>query len=334
MNLEVCTTPDVFDRLGEDWNPLLARSQSNLIFLTYEWQKSWWQAYHPGELWIVVARTEEGHLVGIAPWFVEHRPDERVLRAIGCVDVTDYLAVIADQAYEQAFFAALAECIAAAGDEFDRVSLCNIPEGSSTFNLLPTSLEKQGMTVEVSQQEVCPIISLPGEWDDYLSILNKKQRHELRRKIRRLGVQSDWYIVGPEHDLNAATEQFLHLMAASTEDKASFLQDAHNDAFFRMMIPRIMAQGWLRLIFLTINGEPAASYLNFDYNNRILVYNSGQDTEQFGAYSPGIVLLARDIRYAIEQGRAEYDFLRGNEPYKYQMGGQDARVYKLIATQA
>ncbi len=334
LNIEVCTTPDVFDALGDEWNALLNRSPANLIFLTREWQQTWWEAYHPGDLWIVVGRDDDGALLGIAPWFVERRPDERVIRTIGCVDVTDYLEIIAAETLEKPFFVALARHLAATEGVFDRLSLCNIPEDSVTLKHLPAVLEEHGFRVEIIQQEVCPILHLPADWDSYLAYLDRKQRHELRRKLRRAGTQASWYIVGPEHDLKTETERFLGLMAASGEEKAAFLQDECNVAFFRAMIPRLMARGWLQLSFLTINGKPAATYLNFDYNDRILVYNSGQDNERFGALSPGIVLLAYNIRHAIEQGRTVFDFLRGNEPYKYQMGGQDTRVFRLTAARA
>jgi CelD/BcsL family acetyltransferase involved in cellulose biosynthesis len=71
--------------------------------------------------------------------------------------------------------------------------------------------------------------------------------------------------------------------------------------------------------------------LNFDYNGQILVYNSGLQQTEFGHLSPGIVLLSYNIQHAIESGRTLFDFLQGNESYKYRMGGQDSHVYNLEA---
>jgi len=85
------------------------------------------------------------------------------------------------------------------------------------------------------------------------------------------------------------------------------------------------------LTFLTVNGKPAATYLNFDYDNRILVYNSGLVPQTYAHLSPGIVLLAFNIQRAIDLGRREFDFLRGNEEYKYRMGGIDRPVMMLEA---
>ncbi|MBN2469682.1 MAG: GNAT family N-acetyltransferase [Anaerolineae bacterium] len=334
MNLEIHQQPAVFEALQPNWNALLAHSDQNLIFLTHEWQQAWWEAYHPGQLFVITGRDDSGALVGIAPWFIETRDDHNIIRTIGCVDVTDYLDIIVDKEHITPFLEALASTLADHSMDFGLLNLCNIPDGSPLLTQWPEMLQAQGFSVTIEQQEVCPVIPLPESWDEYLSQLNKKQRHELRRKIRRAGQQVDWYIVGPEHDLNEELEAFMQLMAASNPEKAEFLQDEQHVAFFRNIVPRLQAAGWLQLCFLTVGEERAAAYLNLDWDNRIMVYNSGQDIEQYGSLSAGIVLLAYTIRHAIENGRTEFDMLRGNEGYKYQMGGQDTPVFSLMAAQA
>jgi CelD/BcsL family acetyltransferase involved in cellulose biosynthesis len=165
-------------------------------------------------------------------------------------------------------------------------------------------------------------------------MLDKKQRHEVRRKLRRAEGASekvDWYIVDENRNLVEEMDRFLRLMAASHMQKAAFLGDAQNVKFFRSIVPVAFRNGWLQLSFLTIGGEAAAAYLNFDYGGKILVYNSGLLPDQYGHLSPGIVLLAYNIRHAIEAGRGLFDFLRGNEIYKYRMGGRDTQVYMLRA---
>ncbi len=331
MKLDIWTTDDVFDALANRWNAIVQRSHSNLIFLTIEWQQTWWEAYHPGDLYVVVGYTDGGEVVGIAPWFIHDCSGRSTIHTIGCVDVTDYLDVIVEPEHAQAFLVALADHLAGPDARCRALQLCNIPAGSPLLEQWPSLLEARGFTTAVYLQEVCPVIHLPDTWDAYLGLLDKKQRHELRRKMRRAGEQVAWYIAGPQHDLQTEMETFLRLMAASTPEKSGFLADPHNAAFFRAIIPRLYAAGWLQLAFLTIDGRPAASYLNFDYNNRVLVYNSGQDAEQYGAYSAGIVLLAYLIRHAIDSRREVFDFLRGDESYKYQMGGQDTQVFQLRA---
>lgn len=341
MKISACTTLDTFNQLRAEWNDLLRRSTADSIFTTWEWQTLWWESYHPGALWVLTCRDDDGRLLGIAPWFIEDTPPEgertvieRTVRSIGCVEVTDYLDLIADRDHLDAVLNAFAAFLVEHAARYDVIDLCNLPHDAPTRLRFADALAAHGFSVEVKQQEVCPIIRLPGDFEAYLESLDKKQRHELRRKMRRaegVDVKVAWYLVGPQHDLNAELEHFFALMAASTPDKQIFLQDAKNVAFFRAMVPTLYACGWLQLAFLTVNGQRAATYMNFDYNGHVLVYNSGLEPGEFGHLSPGIVLLVHLIRHAIETGHTVFDFLRGNEVYKYRMGGVDNPVYMLRA---
>lgn len=335
MKLSLYETPDVFETLRTEWNDLVNRSTADCIFSTWEWASAWWQAYQPGRLWVVTCRDEEGRLTGIAPWFIAEDPEAgRVLRCIGCIDVTDYLDIITDRDHVGPVLQSLAAFLAENTDAFDAISLCNIPENSPTFHEFPHMLQNCGFTTSIKQLEVCPVITLPDSWEAYLEQLNKKQRHEIRRKLRRAADSTDeidWYTVDETQDLDEQMGIFMRLMAASTPEKAAFLDDPQHRAFFTQIVPLAAKNGWLHMVFLTVRGQQIAGYLNFDYKGRIMVYNSGLDPVDYGHLSPGIVLLAHDIRHAIEKGRQVYDFLRGDEVYKYRMGAQDTAVYGLNA---
>jgi CelD/BcsL family acetyltransferase involved in cellulose biosynthesis len=332
LKLKVYDQLDVFDALRKEWNPLVLRSTSNRIFGTWEWNSTWWRAYLPGELLVVTCHNEDDLLVGLAPWFVSAA--DGALAIIGCKEVTDYLDLIVDQNYIKPVLEAFANFLATSTNRFRRIEFCNVPEDSLTCTILPEMLKACGFEIRLEREDVCPIIPLPADWAAYLGQLDKKNRHELRRKLRRThgsNVEVDWYIVDDEHDLTAEMETFLQMMAASDTSKAVFLSDPQNAAFFRAIAPVLYHMGWLQLSFLTVNGARAAAYLNFDYNNEILVYNSGIYSDQYGYLSPGIVLLANNIQHAIETGHTAFDFLQGDEEYKYRMGGQDKVVFNLIA---
>lgn len=333
MKLSVYRESSVFDALKAEWNALLHHSTSDTIFCTWEWQSTWWDVYQAGELFVVTCRTDEGELVGIGSWFIETKEGERVVRTIGCVDVTDYVDLIAHPDHLEAVAAHFAAVLDENRASYDRINLCNIPEASPTLKLLPEQLQARGFTVDVVFQEVCPVIQLPAEWEDYLGALDKKQRHEIRRKIRKAESESklEWYIVDSSHHLDEEIERFLSLMRASHPEKARFLDNPKNLAFFKQLAPMTYRCGWLKLSFLVVDGVASATYFDFDYAGRTLVYNSGLLPEENAHLSPGIVLLSYNIRHAIESKKSVFDFLRGNEIYKYRMGAQDTTVYKLKA---
>ncbi len=336
MKLELITAPEALEGLENEWNSLLPHNTTNVIFLTWQWQTTWWTVYQPGDLWVILGR-EGDRLVGIAPWFLE--TGTRAIREIGCVDVTDYLDVIAEPEHREAFLTAVVDFMVEHASDYSRIDLCNTPSGSSILEVLPRLLTERGFSVEIKHEDVCPIINLPDDFEAYLNQLDKKQRHEIRRKLRRIegeGNRVMWYIVGQGHDLSAEIDNFLSLMRASHPDKAKFLENAKNERFFRAIMPQLADCGWLQLSFLTVDGTPAATYFNFDYNNHILVYNSGLlPDEEFAYLSPGIVLLTYNIQHAITHGKQEFDFLQGNEEYKYRMGAHvDREVLMLEATRA
>lgn len=334
MKIATFSNDDVFAVLKSEWNDLVKRSMSSRIFSTWEWQSTWWSIYCPGELWIITFRDDQDRLVGIAPWFAQLSEAGRTIHSIGCVEVTDYVDLIVDAKFTRPVFESLAGYMVQNRQKFDLLDLCNIPEDSPTHNELPSILRQQGFNIEIKNQEVCPIIELPAQWDDYLEGLDKKNRHELRRKIRRLegsDEQVRWYIVDQSHNLDVEFERFLGLMASSQYDKARFLQDPQNARFFASIVSTAYRNNWLQLSILEINQQPAAGYLNFVYNDTVQVYNSGLAPDQFGHLSPGIVLLAYGIQHAIGSGYKTFDFLRGNEAYKYRLGGKDKQLFMIRA---
>jgi CelD/BcsL family acetyltransferase involved in cellulose biosynthesis len=212
--------------------------------------------------------------------------------------------------------------------------MCNIPQDSSTYKRLRDMADARGYATLVEVEDVCPIIALPETWDDYLVALDKKQRHEIRRKLRKADAagEANFYIVGPEHDLQTEMEAFIELHQKSAPEKDEFM-DPQMQAFFFDVAGVLHEEGWLQLAFVELVGEKAASLLNFDYGGAILVYNSGYDPLSYRSLSPGIVVTARSIEHAIEQGRGTFDFLRGDEEYKYRFGAHDTEVRRLLVAQ-
>lgn len=332
LRVQVYSQAALFEQLKPEWNALLMRSGADFLFLTWEWQSTWWRVYEAGQLWVIGVYQDE-RLVGIAPWFIQSRGDERVVRTIGCVDVTDYVDLIAEPELAHEVQGVLAQFLHEHADAYDRVNLCNIPEASETCHHFPDILRDLGFDADLVLQEVCPVIHLPDDFESYLDMLDKKQRHEIRRKMRKAENEAEieHYSVSADHDFEAEVEQFLRLMAASQPSKAEFLQDEQNARFMREIMRVTHEQGWLRLSFLKVNGTHAAAYCDFDYHGQILVYNSGLLPDYQAHLSTGIVLLAYNIEAAIQTKHRVYDFLRGNETYKYRMGAQDTRIYKLVA---
>jgi CelD/BcsL family acetyltransferase involved in cellulose biosynthesis len=117
---------------------------------------------------------------------------------------------------------------------------------------------------------------------------------------------------------------------AQDPGKKDFLTDVMRSQM-RSAVQAAHREGWLQLSFLEVGGEKAAGYLNFDYAGRIWVYNSGIDFK-FGDLSPGWVLLGYLLQWANENKRQSFDFMRGDESYKYRFGAIDRFVVRARVT--
>jgi CelD/BcsL family acetyltransferase involved in cellulose biosynthesis len=330
MQTIVYTDSSAFDTLAAEWDNLLVRSGSAPFFMRHLYQRTWWRHLGEQELTIIAVRTPAGQLVGLAPLFAKtNSVRQRRLSLVGCVDVSDYLDVLVDQDYAEPVYQALLDCLAG-GLAWDKLYLCSLPHHSSTHTLLAQLARQRGWQAEVTQQDVCPVITLANDWEVYLAGIDKKQRHEIRRKMRKIETeaQTRWYVVDSPQGLAEAMADFIELHQKSTRDKEDFWNDSLI-GFFKALAVELAQAGWLKLYFIEVDGVKAAAMLCFDYNNEFLLYNSGFDPEQFAHLSPGNVLTAYTIQEAIRLGRRRYDFLRGNEVYKFRFGAVAESVFDL-----
>jgi CelD/BcsL family acetyltransferase involved in cellulose biosynthesis len=117
-------------------------------------------------------------------------------------------------------------------------------------------------------------------------------------------------------------------MVESRGDKASFMSEQIG-RFFHRMAPALASDGLLRLYELELNGSPIAAVLCFDQGRRLFFYNSGYDPA-YAQFAVGLGSKAMCLQDAIESGHTCVDFLRGHEPYKYDLGGKDRQIYRAL----
>jgi CelD/BcsL family acetyltransferase involved in cellulose biosynthesis len=303
------------------WHQLLERRSWSSIFLTPEWQGIWWSRFGNGNarLRLLTIGPEESPL-GLAPMAL----DGDTLSFVGDTDLFDYHDFID---VEPGFHAAFIERVA--DEPWKTMDLRSLPAFSPAMRALPDAYRALGYTVTIEDEDVVPGVDLPATWDEFLSVLRKKDRHELRRKMRRLESAGELHLVETTKEtLGQDFELFHELMAESREEKRDFMLPEREE-FFRDIIEWSFDAGFLRLIFLELDGERVATTMSFDYGGRRLLYNSGYRLEH-APLAVGLMLNALCIKDAIERGLIYFDFLRGPEPYKYHLGGQDVGLHRII----
>lgn len=304
------------EAIGRDgWDALVAAARLRAPFLSWTWQQEWARVFAGGRLGIRRVVDDGGETAALLPLY-EAAPG--VWRLIGGVDISDYLDLIARRGREEEAWAALLQ-----GRAADRAvwELHAVPAASPTATALPALAAACGLTAAVAVEERCPVIALPATWDAYLADLGGKPRHELARKRRRFEREEPGGRVTALAEpaaIEARLGDFLELHRRSRAGKARFM-DARMEVFFRRALPALAAGGGARLWFLDLPSGPVAAFVCLEWDGVVGLYNSGFRPER-AALSPGIVLLAAVIRDAIERGRRRFDFLRGEERYKYEFG--------------
>ena len=330
---------DFSDFSATDWNQLVEQSIADTPFSRYEYLNEWWKTLGGGEwtgkdgvtppLLVLVSATENNQLIGIAPLFIAEHDGQQALMLVGSIEISDYLDLIVREQDLPRFVSGLFDFLTSASvSSWSAVDWYNIPDTSPTRAALQVEFEKRGWPYHAEIYRPTPRIALNGSFDEYLSRLDKKQRHEIRRKMRRAAeseLNVRFTIIDINADIETEINDFFHLMTQDP-NKANFLTPLMREQM-AVTIRTAFEQGYLWLAFLEIGGVKVAASLNFDYKNKLWGYNSGVSREHM-ELSPGWVLLAHTIQWCCENGRYEFDFMRGDEEYKYRFGGVNRYVMR------
>jgi CelD/BcsL family acetyltransferase involved in cellulose biosynthesis len=327
--VETHHSDEAFVGLNDDWVDLEDRAAEDSIFLTHLWQHTWWRELggQPGQELNLVSFRDGGRLVGLAPTYRETVDGRPVLRFGGGLEVTDHLGVLVESGYEErvgrAFLTHCREC-----DDV-HLDFHFLRSDGTTLAMLKAAADALGAQSTIEDEEVSPYIALPTDWETFVASLGRKDRHELRRKRRRLEEAGGWVVRdATAESLPADLEVFFDLHARSTRAKADFLTDDVK-LFFRHLCGHLKDFGWLSLRTMDFEDRPVAAVLGFDYKGTLQLYNSGYDAA-LNRLSVGFVLMSEEVRLSIEAGCAEVDFLRGNERYKYELGAVDRPLVHLL----
>lgn len=276
----------------------------------------------------VFIALEDQNIVGIVPMALEDKVDKGgpSARMLGPHHVCDYQDLVVAPGYEVSVTAALLDHLKNLGMEY--VSLRTLRSDGRLYQAVDQLAEENRLTVQWEPDEVTFEIDLPQDWDGYLMQLSGKQRHEVRRKIRRLEAGGPYLyrMISHDTDLDRDVDIFLDLFKKNREDKAEFMDDVMED-YFKDLIRFMADLDMLRLGILEVEDQPSSSVLCFDYQGTRYLYNSGYD-QSYDDLSVGILSKVFSIRDAIDNGMRCYDFLKGEEVYKGRIGGRQQPLFQ------
>jgi CelD/BcsL family acetyltransferase involved in cellulose biosynthesis len=323
--VEVVTRLERLRELEPGLHQLFARDRRATPFQAPDWLLAWAETFvAPGQLRVFVVRRAE-RLVLCLPLRLREQAGQRTLAWIG-EGISDYLDALVDDAIEPQALQLARGMLQELSLQVDRVELSDLPDRSA----LPRLLEgASGARLEECAR--CPKLRLPAQPGDYEQVLPHWLRRNLQRTQVRLARRGalDWHSADAGN-VAALLQVFFDLHGASwrARGEAGVLADANVRAFHQRAAPRLVARGMLDLSVLFVAGRPvAASYVLT--RTDVHLYLLGYDPELAGV-SLGSLLIWRSISTAIQQGRRQCDFLRGQEAYKYDWGAEDTLTQRLI----
>jgi len=292
------------------------------VFMLPEWMQTWWQIFGAGAKPFVRSVKDGDIVIGIAPLMIR----DNIAYLIGDTDVCDYLDFIVTPGRENDFFVVLLDFLKQNG--IKSLDCNHVRPDSTVLENLIKAAETKNCRVTTNKETVSFEMDLSPSFDEYLETLSAKQRHEVRRKLRRLTEEGkiEYRFIEKGNELPSAMDAFFKMFIESRQDKAVFMTEQMK-SYFRLLVDAMKEIGLLKLGVLDLDSKPVAEILCFDYNDCIYLYNSGYDP-QYVSLSVGLLSKVLAIQDSIAKGKKKFDFLKGAEVYKEHLGGKEVPLYR------
>ncbi len=311
-----------FDRLAPQWNDTVDRAGLTHPFLRHEWLRCWWDSFGEGRSLAVMVVRAGSRIIALAPLMFETvRMYGVPVRRVQFLhnDHTPKADVIVAERPDEVY-AALWKTLQDGRDRWDVLQLSQLQYDSPTHEYVGRLAAAGSHPTVLWQSDNSPYLELTSDWNAYLKGRNAKLRQNLRNRLNRLTTQCGEPRLEVLADLDAilgARDEALALEASGWKREAgtAICSDRQVLRFYTSLADRAGASGWLRLLFLNVNGRRIATSYASRYQNRLSFFKTGYDPA-FAAYAPFKLLTYFTIRDGYSDGLREVDFLGDAEPWK------------------
>jgi CelD/BcsL family acetyltransferase involved in cellulose biosynthesis len=344
-----------FDAIPRDgWEILLAATPHATPFSRWTFHRAWWDAYRDSaeDHYLVVTDPAatgmaSGPLRAIVPLMIRLVPGEGRVLYMGASYHADYATILAAPADLPATAAALASTLLPVEDAdlawgLDAIDFRRLRRSEPTGAILASAFAAVApggsWLVERIVEDVCPILTLASDWESQLASMSRVARHELRRKLRR--AERSGPVTLRHLPLEPSTvDRFIELHQARWGAAGLFPATADGERS-RMFIHRLSEleaalgpAAQLLIVEVSVGDRVIAASVSFDDGTTCCFYNAGMDPAARDL-SPGVISTAMLIRDRIGEGTRRFDFLRGDEAYKYEWGAVDEVIERVIVRRA
>jgi CelD/BcsL family acetyltransferase involved in cellulose biosynthesis len=315
------------ESLEQEWAELCSRCPEATPFQSPAWLIPWWKHFGNGNLWLLTFRNN-GKLLGLAPFFVNSK--QVLLLGAG---VSDYLDILLDPLARQEFISSLTQHLVCHRSRWSGCQFSQIRSGSP---LLEIHAPDGCNTQLLQQEEPCPALTFSSDsmhLRDHLPPGIFKKVEYYRRRLDKAGPWS--VVIANEETFPELFDALIvnHQARRAARGQTGIFSDPQTCSFHRKAAGRLLAFGRLRLYGLVLRGKIAASLYAFSEQKTTFYYGSGFDPE-LSSLELGTILISAAIQQALREGNQVFDFLRGNEPYKYRWGAKDEVTFVVGITKS
>ncbi len=312
--------------IKNDWNKLLLKSQNATPFQSWEWNYAFVEDFKISErLKIIAGFNEDSELIAVAPLKLTRHfvPWITVLEFIGSgpSDYSDFLIL---EEYKLSFLKAFFDYI----EENKDWTILNFKSlRENTVKLISREL-----CVEITPQTVCPLAILPDTMEQFENEMNKKELTGVKRQLRKLLSENrlTYSVLDSPKDLKEGIDNFISLHQErhnSKGERGKIYSKRQRERFHRFSV-LMCGVGLLKIETLKIDNRVVAANFILAQNKKMYNYLSGMDP-QYSKFKPGKILIYYMIKDAIKKGYKVYDFLQGDEKYKYYWTNNEVKLYNV-----
>jgi CelD/BcsL family acetyltransferase involved in cellulose biosynthesis len=322
VNSKYTVTEETFDSINAYWLDPQYHLNWDCLFVLPGWLKVWWDTFGSRRIPYLCSVRHKNELIGIAPFMIQGES----VRFMGDANVCDYMNVIVRPERGIEFFEVLGQHLKQQG--VSQLDLGAMRADSVVLSDISAAAKRLHYKVFCEPEDVSMELELPLTWDAFLKGLTGKERHEIRRKLRRLNEAAhiNFRVVESKAEAVEQIDTFFELFKLNRSDKWDFMTD-QRALFFRSLAEVLAEARILKLFFLDLDEAPAAAVMCFDYNSTVYLYNNGYD-DRYRSLSIGLLSKVFTIQDSIQRGKIKYDFLKGPEVYKKRLGGKPVQLFR------
>jgi CelD/BcsL family acetyltransferase involved in cellulose biosynthesis len=314
-----------------EWNTLVQGSPNCTPFQTYEWITAYIKYYLPTNDLILLFAYDSDRLVGIAPLCKYEYYRFKLFRLKKIVFLgeifSEYCDFIIHEGYFQTIIPAFIEYVFSEYAAVCRIDLRDICPGSQTNRVL---FKLSQYIPYQFKGEKYLFIDTSHDISQYYNKFSRKTLQTLKRKSEKLKeLGANFIFSGGSNAENIKKLALFNRQRISKKGETSFFDSDTNLNFLTEVSDKLTESGISNFISYSVGNEPISFYLCFLYHKRLYFFISGFNSK-YENLSPGAVHLKAIIDYCFENNINEFDFLRGEDEYKYKFHPQARHTIRTL----